>query len=186
MYRTRAIAQILVSIMLLLYWPLSHAAQSSCTSLSNAVKGVTDPAVRTTAVAFNSNPARFDPVPLLDTTITVGGTIASCLMAHFSAEARPLDNWVVFQVTVDGAPMQGHAALLAGLPPVVFDPDETQLGDSFNGIGPYRMVAYDFFANVRPGPHRIQVWFAGCCSANINGSGAHVQSPVLTLEYRAP
>jgi hypothetical protein len=39
--------------------------------------------------------------------------------------ALPQDNWVVFQVRVDGVPMKGHAAGLSGVTePVVFDPDE--------------------------------------------------------------
>jgi hypothetical protein len=155
------------------------AAPIECASVASRVKAQVNTGVHGTNVAFNSNPGRFHPVPLLSTNITVGGTVASCLIAHFSAMAQPQDNWVVFQVRVDGVPMFGHAAGLGGVVlPVVFDPDES------GAIGPYRMVAHDFFARVAPGPHRVEVYFAGCCSANPNGSGAAVESPVITLQYR--
>jgi hypothetical protein len=148
-----------------------------CESASSRVKGVTFPGVRSTAVPYNTAPTHFDPVPLLATRIEVSGEEPSCLVAHFSTEASPLDNWVVFQVRVDGVPMRGHTAGLAGVPvPVVYDPDES------TASGPPRMVSYDFFTKVEPGIHLVEVMWAGCCSAV--ASGATVQSPVLTLEYQ--
>ncbi len=158
-------------------WAQAPPPQVECQSPSSQVKGVTFQGVRSTAVPYNTHPDHFDPVPLLSTRIEVGGQERSCLVAHFSAIAAPLDNWVVFQVRVDGVPMRGHAAGLAGVPvPVVFDPDES------SALGPYRMVGHDFFARVEPGVHVVEVLFAGCCSDV--GSGVNVQSPVLTLEYQ--
>lgn len=165
-----------------LLWPsfAGRAAdnQIECESKSKNVKGVTAPGTRGTAVAFGTNPNNFDPTPLLSTKITVGGRRSSCLIAHFSAMAQPQDNQAVFQVRVDGVPMQGHAAGLLGVPvPVVYDPDESA------AMGPPRMVAYNFFTEVEPGEHTVEVLFAGCCSSDPNGSGVVVESPVLTLEY---
>ena len=148
-----------------------------CETPSSRVKAVTFNGLRSTAVPYNTAPTHFDPLPLLSTKIEVSGEDASCVIAHFSAEAAPLDNWVVFQVRLDGVPMRGHTAGLAGVPvPVVYDPDES------GALGPYRMVAYDFFTKVEPGLHIVEVMFAGCCSGV--GSGVNVQSPVLTLEYQ--
>ena len=71
--------------------------------------------VRTTTVNFNTdalgNPdptGYFDPKPLIATAI-VTTAANTCLIAHFSALAEPQDNHVMFQVRVDGKPMQGHA-----------------------------------------------------------------------------
>jgi hypothetical protein len=41
--------------------------------------------------------------------------------------------------------------------PVVFDPEETDQNLP-------RMVSYNFFAEVLPGPHHVEVLYAGCCS----------------------
>ena len=152
--------------------------QVECDSKAKNVKAITAAGVRTTAVSLTANPNLFDPVPLLSTKITVGGRKPSCLMASFSAMALPQDNWVVFQVRVDGVPMRGHAAGLGGVTePVVFDPDE----GGANGV--FRMVAYNFFTVVEPGEHTVEVVYAGCCSSEPLGSGAAVESPVLKLEY---
>lgn len=151
--------------------------QVECASKSKQVKAVTSPGVHGTDVSFNGSPDRFHPVPLLKTTVDVDGS-STCLIAHFSAMAQPQDNWAVFQVRVDGVPMEGHAGGLGGVDiPIVFDPDES------GTIGPYRMVAYSFFKKVGPGEHTVEVLFAGCCSSDPHGSGVGVQGPVLTLEY---
>lgn len=171
-----------VAIAISLIWPTfdGQAAnqQVECDGKAKNVKAITAAGVRTTAVSLTAHPGLFDPVPLLSTKITVGGKRPSCLMANFSAMALPQDNWVVFQVRVDGVPMKGHAAGLGGVTePVVFDPDE----GGANGV--FRMVAYNFFTAVEPGEHTVEVMYAGCCSSEPLGSGAAVESPVLKLEY---
>ena len=171
-----------VAITISLAWPTfdSQAAnqQVECDGIAKNVKAITAPGVRTTAVSLTANPGLFDPVPLLSTRIVVGGRRPSCLFADFSAMALPQDNWVVFQVRVDGVPMRGHAAGLGGVTePVVFDPDEG------GADGVFRMVAYNFFTVVEPGEHTVEVMYAGCCSSEPFGSGAAVESPVLKLEY---
>jgi hypothetical protein len=171
-----------VAIAIFLMWPTcdGEAAnqQVECDSRAKNIKAITAPGLRTTAVSLTANPGLFDPLPLLSTKITVGGRRPSCLLAGFSAMALPQDNWVVFQVKVDGVPMRGHAAGLGGVTePVVFDPDE----GGANGV--FRMVAYNFFTVVQPGEHTVEVMYAGCCSSEPFGSGAAVESPVLKLEY---
>ena len=86
----------------------------------------------------------------------VGGAGPDCLVADFSAVALPRDNAVAFQVRLDGVPMRGHLGGLNGVPaPAVADPREGALALD-------RMVAYHFFAPVRPGVHRVEVLFASC------------------------
>jgi hypothetical protein len=56
--------------------------------------------------------------PLPSTTINAG---RGCLVAHLSGLARITDNYIVFQVSVDGVPMQGHLSSVAGVAtPAVF------------------------------------------------------------------
>jgi hypothetical protein len=118
---------------------------------------------------------------LMSSTVDVGpGRRPSCLIAHFSTEGYPLDNSVVYQVRVDGEPMNGHMAGSGDIStPIVFDPEETNLNLP-------RMVSYTFFKKVGPGTHTVEVLFAGCCSgAPVPGAvAAYTGSPTLTLSYR--
>jgi hypothetical protein len=156
--------------------------QIECESNSRHVKAVTSQDYHFTTAVFNfpsDGQGHFDSYPLLSTTIEVGRPGPSCLIAHFSAMGDPLDNHVVFQVRVDGVPMQGHLSGFVGIAtPVVADPEETDMNLP-------RMVAYNFFAQVQPGVHSVDVLFAGCCSAAPPPglTVAQVGSPVLTLEY---
>ena len=98
----------------------------------------------------------------MTTTVSVEGEGLSCLVAHFSTMAYPLDNPDGVQVRVDGQPMKGHLSSVAGVPtPAVFDPEETDLNLP-------RMVSYTFFKQVSPGIHQVEVRFAGCCSGAIH------------------
>ena len=157
-----------------------------CASVAQIVRAQSS-GVRTTTVNFNTdalgNPdptGYFDPTPLIATSIATTAT-STCLIAHFSALAEPQDNHVMFQVLVDGQPMQGHAIFPYSIPtvqaPVVWDPEETDTNQT-------RMVAANFFAAVGPGTHKIDVRFAGCCGLT-NGVNviALVRNAVLTLQY---
>ena len=143
--------------------------------------------VRTTTVNFNTdqfgNPdptGYFDPTPLMATDI-IGLTRRTCLIVHFSALVEPQDNHVMFQVRVDGVPMEGHAIFPYSIPtvqaPVVWDPEETDKNLT-------RMVAYSFFASIGPGTHKVDVRFAGCCglTGGVNVISL-VRNAVMTLQY---
>ena len=114
------------------------------------------------------------------TTVTVGGGHAStCLVANFSTQAYPLDNSIIFQVRVDGVPMNGHMNGSGDIAtPLVWDPEETDLNNP-------RMVSHTFFKKVKAGTHRVEVLFAGCCSAAAPvGPAAYAGGSILTLHYR--
>jgi hypothetical protein len=143
--------------------------------------------VRTTTVNFNTdqfgNPdptGYFDPTPLIATSITTTG-LRTCLIVHFSALVEPQDNHVMFQVRVDGVPMEGHAIFPYSVPtvqaPVVWDPEETDKNLT-------RMVAYNFFDSVGPGQHRVEVLFSGCCglTGGVNVISL-VRNAVMTLQF---
>lgn len=159
---------------------------SRCVGTAQVVRAQSS-GVRTTTVNFNTdqfgNPdptGYFDPTPLIATTFTTTAE-STCLVVHFSALAEPQDNHVMFQVRVDGKPMQGHAIFPYSIPtvkaPVVWDPEETDQNLT-------RMVAYSFFAAIGPGTHKIEARFAGCCGLT-NGVNviALVRNAVLTLQY---
>ena len=149
------------------------AQQVECENHSaTQFKAVALTAGRTATVDFSASGGQLDPVPLLETEIRTG---AACVLVHFSAQAAPLDNTVVFQASIDDIPMEGHAPSPPFATPVVFDPEETELNN-------FRMVAYTFFLKVRPGVHTVRIRFAGCCSANPSGS-ALVRAAVMSVHY---
>lgn len=115
--------------------------------------------------------------PLLTTKILVNGPRQSCIVADFSAVVRPTDNYLVFQVTVDGVAMLGHTFTFPQpQTPVVIEMEETDLNAQ-------RMVAHQFFLRVPPGPHTVTVNVAG--GSNIVAPFyPTIEAPVLTLHYR--
>jgi hypothetical protein len=99
----------------------------------------------------------------------------------FSAHARITDNYIVFQVRIDGVPMQGHLSAIGPYttPAIValYDDPSEQLSD------PTKVVAYNFFARVGPGTHTVQVMVAAGSGIDPNNL-PQVGSPVLTLQHR--
>lgn len=168
-----------------------EAAQIECQSLSTKVKGVTNPDATQVTTLYqdnNFNPPQFGGFQtLLSTQIVVGGPGGSCLIAHFSAEARPTDNYIMFQVAVDGVPMEGHSIIIPSIPvPVVQAIDETDVFDPnlfSEDPNPPKMVAYNFFKRVTPGVHKVEV-FVAAGSAIDPAHTPSVRIPTLTLEYR--
>ena len=122
---------------------LTYAETIICRSLAPTVKAVTiakDYFKVTRFFQFDSPNLE----PLLETTVSVGGTGQICVVAYFSAVARPSDNYLVFQVTLDGVPMHGHSRFYSDpSTPVVIEMEETDLNQP-------RMVAHQFFLSVNP------------------------------------
>jgi hypothetical protein len=119
--------------------------------------------------------------PLLRTRIFVSGVSASCVIAHFSALARITDNYMVFQVRIARVPMRGHLSAIGPYPtPAIFVSTDTE-AEQFSD--PTKVVAYNFFARVRPGLHTVQVMVAAGSGVDPNNL-PQVGSPVLTLKYR--
>ena len=150
--------------------------QVECESRSTHVKAVTSPDTH-----FITTIAQVPPhilQPLLATTITVGGGRPSCLIAHFSTVGRVIDNYIVFQVTVDGVPMQGHNFGGGPLIPIPIVQETKFASDSAVD----KMLAYNFFAEVEPGDHRVEVR-VGAGSNIVAPFIPFVYSPTLTLEY---
>ena len=154
----------------------AEAQQIECENRTGGqFKAVALAAPRIATVDFSGSGGQLDPVPLLETEIVGGPT---CVVVHFSAQADPQDNFIVFQASIDDVPMQGHAQFPYVSPalttPVVFNPEETNLNIS-------KMVAYTFFASVGHGKHVVRIRYAGCCSPN-PGSGL-VRAAVMSVHY---
>ncbi len=164
----------------------AQTGEASCESRTLLVKAASS-GVRTTTVNFNTdalgNPdptGYFDPTPLISTNIATN-VRSTCVIVQFSAMVEPQDNHVMFQVRVDGSPMEGHAIFPYSVPtvqaPVVWDPEETDKNLA-------RMVAYSFFASVPAGNHTVDVLFAGCCglTGGVNVISL-VRNAVMTVAY---
>ena len=115
--------------------------------------------------------------PLLETTIHVTGGGHSCVVAYFSAVVKPTDNYMVFQATVDGVPMQGHTVTFPQpQTPVIIETEETDQNLP-------RMVAHHFFDRVQPGPHKVAINVAA--GSNIVAPFfPTIEAPVLSIHYR--
>ena len=165
--------RLIFTLSLLLLPSVGRAEEIECGGVAPHIKAVTVDA-RTATTDFSGSGGQLDPIPLLETQIRVTG--GGCVIAHFSAQANPLDNSIVFQVSIDDVPMAGHTQFAPFATPVVVEPEETNLNLP-------RMVAYDFVARVDPGIHTVRVRFAGCCSANNPSNSGLARAAVLTLQY---
>ena len=163
-------------------WGVGDAIAQSieCASPVRNIAGVTDPAshVITTKYQFDTPNLQ----PLLKTTINAE---LGCLVAHVSGLARITDNYIVFQVSVDGVPMLGHLSGIAGVAtPVVFvtlDEGTPPYNDE-QFSDPTKVVAYNFFARVGAGDHTVEVLAAA--GSNIDPLNPPlVHNLVLTLAY---
>lgn len=157
----------------------ANAQALTCRSSSNQVTAVSLPGNHNVTTRFQFDTPNLEV--LMRASVSVNGTTPSCLVADLSALTRITDNYVVYQVRVDGVPMEGHQGGYAGVPdpvvPVLFDDEDEQL------IDPYRILSYNFLARVNPGPHLVEVMVAAGSNI-IPGFEPQVISPVLTLHHR--
>src|SRR5262245_66068973 len=78
----------------------ARAQQVECSAPADKVAAVTNPNGHYIYKKYQFDP---DLQPLLTTTIQSDG---GCLIAHLSGQVRITDNYVAFQVRVDGVPLQ--------------------------------------------------------------------------------
>ena len=157
----------------------ASAQQLECSSAVRNVAAVTKPAghVITTKYQFDSPNLQ----PLLTTTIESG---EGCLVARLSGQVRITDNYVAFQVRVDGVPLEGQLPLPLYTTPVVFvSIDSGNANDDEQFIDPSKVVSYNFFTTIPKGTHLVEV--LGAAGSGIDpGNPPTVTHLVLTLEYR--
>jgi hypothetical protein len=177
---TKLLAMAIALVMLTIPFGIDATAQQiECSSPVRNVSAVTNPAGHVITTRYQLDTPNLQP--LLSTTIEAG---AGCLVAHLSGQARITDNYVVFQVRVDGVPLEGQLPLPTFTTPVVFvSIDSGTANDDEQFIDPTKVVSYNFFAQVSKGTHTVEV---------LGAAGSNIVSPnfptvthlVLTLEYR--
>jgi len=85
----------------------AEAQQVECTNTGGGqFKAVALTGPRYSTVDFSASGGQLNSAPLLETQIKTG---TACVVVHFSAQADPLDNHIVFQASIDDVPMEGHA-----------------------------------------------------------------------------
>jgi hypothetical protein len=154
--------------------------QVDCTGKADRVTAVTNPNGHLITTKFQFDTPNLQP--LLSTRINVTGP-SNCVVAHLSGLARITDNYIVFQVTIDGVPMNGHTFLPGVNTPIVFrtiDANTEYQDEQY--IDPTKVVAYNFFAEVPAGIHTVHV-MAAAGSNILPGLEPTVNALVLTLEY---
>jgi hypothetical protein len=157
----------------------ARAQQIECSSAVRNVTAVTNPAGHVISTRYQFDTPNLQP--LLSTTIESG---EGCLVAHLSGQVRITDNYVAFQVRVDGVPLEGQVPLALFTTPVVFVTiDSSTANQDEQFIDPTKVVSYNFFTNIPKGTHLVEVLGAA-------GSGIDVANRptathlVLTLAYR--
>ncbi|MBV6518692.1 MAG: hypothetical protein E3K33_12500 [Candidatus Brocadia sp.] len=149
-------------------------------SAAGKVAAVTNPSGHTLTTRFQLDTPNLQR--LLSTRIYTG---RGCIIAHLSGLARITDNYVVFQVRMDGVPMRGHTTLLDVPTPVVYcktDALSSPPYDDEQYIDPTKVCSYNLFDRVLPGTHTVEVM--GAAGSNIiSGNEPSVNALVLTLEY---
>jgi len=182
MYRVKKYIVIVLSVLITgLSVSAAFGQQVECSSKADRVTGVTNPNGHLITTKFQFDVPNLQP--LLSTRILTTGP-TSCVVAHLSGLARITDNYVVFQVRIDGVPMSGHTFLPGVNTPVVFRAiDANPEFEDEQFIDPTKVISYNFFAEVPAGLHTVQV-MAAAGSNIIAGFEPSVHAFVLTLEYR--
>ena len=157
----------------------ARAQQVECSSAVRNIAAVTNPAGHVISTRYQLDPPNLQP--LLATTIESG---EGCLIAHLSGQVRITDNYVAFQVRVDGVPLEGQVPLPLFTTPVVFVAiDSGTANDDEQFIDPTKVVSYNFFTMIPKGTHLVEVMGAAGSGIDPNNrpTATHL---VLTLEYR--
>jgi hypothetical protein len=178
-HRTRRIA--LTAVLFAAAGTIEASAQQvECQGPAKSIAAVTRPAghVITTPYSDASNLQT-----LLSTTIHT--ETDGCLIASLSGQVRITDNFVVFQVRVNGVPLQGHSPLIGFTTPVVFVAIDaaSNVNEDEQLIDPTKAVAFNLFGRIPRGSHLVEVLGAG------GGAVAPANPPtathlVLTLTHR--
>jgi hypothetical protein len=158
----------------------ARAQQVQCSSPAGKVTAVTNPAGHVITAKYQAENTPMQR--LLRTRITTAAD--GCLVAHLSGQVRITDNYVAFQVRVDGVPLEGQLPLPLFTRPVVFvGIDSSTANDDEQFIDPTKPVSFNMFTLLPSGVHTVEVLGAA-------GSGIAADNPptathlVLTLEYR--
>ena len=147
-----------------------------CNSKINAVKAVTFEASFSTSIAADAS-SEWLRTPVASTSFK---SKKGCAIVKFSAITKPSDNHSVFQIRIDGTPINGHVTgYLEGVEEKIIS-----IADETDKQGPHRAISYHFFTEVPKGKHDLELFFGGCCSPeNPKGSNSELLNPTLVISY---
>jgi hypothetical protein len=158
----------------------ARAQQVQCQGPAKSIAAVTRPAGHVITTAYSDASSL---QPLLSTIIHT--ETEGCLIASLSGQVRITDNFVVFQVRVNGVPLQGQSPLIGFTTPVVFVAIDaaSNVNEDEQLIDPTKAVAFNLFGRLPRGSHLVEVLGAG------GGAVAAANPPtathlVLTLTHR--
>lgn len=161
------------------------AAPTGCSGPASNITAVGDTSnIQVFSLLQDTNTAtRFQRV--LSTTMTTAGR--GCFVAHLSGMARITDNYVAFQVRVDGNPVTGGQQLTGTANPdtpivyVGLDEGTAPYNDE-QFSDPTKVVSYNFYGNLGAGTHVVEVFAAAGSGVDFNNPPS-VGNLVLTLEH---
>jgi hypothetical protein len=157
----------------------ARAQQVQCQGNTKSIAAVTNPAGHVITRPYS------DAAPLQTLlAATIRTEADGCVVASLSGQVRVTDNFVVFQVRVDGVPLQGQVPLIGFTTPVVFVAiDASPAIDDEQLIDPTKAVAFNFFDRLPRGDHLVEVLGAGgsAVAADNPPTATHL---VLTLAHR--
>jgi hypothetical protein len=134
------------------------AQQVQCQGQAKSIAAVTRPAGHVITTQYSDTTAL---QTLLSTTIHTEAD--GCVTASLSGQVRITDNFVVFQVRINGVPLQGQSPLTGFTTPVVFVAIDaaSNVNEDEQLIDPTKAVAFNFFGRLPRGSHLVEVLGAG-------------------------
>ena len=158
----------------------THEEQPECATTTQQVTGVATAARHVASVDFIATKGQFHSTPLISATVEVtepGG----CLLVHFIPRAHPDLYPLVYQIRVNGVPMEGQRPrnlYVFRAPPAFEHP-----ADTVAYVHP--LITYTFVQRVgTPGTHVVEVLYAVACLNHRLGCQRAIDSATLIVGYQ--
>ena len=158
--------------------------QSECVTPAQKVTGVATTVRHVASVNFITTGGRFHPTPLISATVQVTEP-GSCLVVHFQPKAHPDTEYLVYQVRVNGVPMDGQweSLFVRGAPPA-FEQPGFGIDRSGNPGNPQSLTTFPFLQIVDPGKYVVEVLYAVVCIGGQTRCQRAIDSATLIVGYQ--
>ena len=158
--------------------------QSECYTSSQQVTGVATAARHVATVNFITTGGHFHSAPLISATVQVTQP-GSCLVVQFQPKAHPDTGYLIYQVRVNGVPMDGQweNLFVRGAPPA-FEQPGFGIGRSGNPGNPQSLTTFPFLQIVGPGEYVVEVVYAVACLDRRRDCQRAIDSATLIVGYQ--
>ena len=158
--------------------------QSACVTPAQQVTGVATTVRHVATVNFIATGGRFHATPLISATVEVTQP-RSCLVVQFQPKAHPDTEYLVYQVRVNGVPMQGQweSLFVRGAPPA-FEQPGFGIDRSGNPGNPQSLTTFPFLQTVQPGTYVVEVLYAVACIGDQSRCERAIDSATLIVGYQ--